>query len=104
MNDYLDEILIKLDFVTELHYKKMFGGVGIYSGEKIFAIISSKKVFHLKVNDETRPIYEAEGMLSLSSEKKAGKGMPYFTISDEVYNDKVKFRNSVLQSIEIAYS
>lgn len=104
MDDYLDEILAKLDFVDDLHYKKMFGGVGIYAGIKMFALISSQKVFHLKVNDETRIKYEAEEMAPLTSAKKAGKGMPYFTVPDSVYNDKREFKTRVLQSIEIAYS
>jgi DNA transformation protein len=57
------------DFVVEqlercapgIRAKRMFGAVGIYSGESFFAVISDDRVY-FKVDDQTRPGYEAEGM------------------------------------------
>ena len=41
--------------------KRMFGAVGIYSGECFFAVIDDDRLY-FKVDDETRHKYEAAGM------------------------------------------
>jgi len=45
----------------EIRWKRMFGAVGVYAGEHFFAVIDSDRVY-FKVDEETRPRYEAEGM------------------------------------------
>jgi DNA transformation protein len=45
----------------ELRAKRMFGAVGVYSGDVFFAVIDSDRLY-FKVDDETRPKYEAAGM------------------------------------------
>jgi DNA transformation protein and related proteins len=57
------------DFVVEqleqcardIRAKRMFGAVGIYSGEYFFAVIDDDRLY-FKVDDQTRPTFEAEGM------------------------------------------
>lgn len=57
------------DFVVEqleqaaadIRAKPMFGAVGIYSGEHFFAVIDSDRLY-FKVDDQTRPKFEAAGM------------------------------------------
>ena len=41
--------------------RKMFGGVGLYCDGLFFALIARDELY-LKVDDQTRPGYEAEGM------------------------------------------
>ena len=45
----------------DLRWKRMFGALGIYSGEHFFAVIADDRVY-FKVDDQTRPTYEAAGM------------------------------------------
>jgi DNA transformation protein len=45
----------------EIRAKRMFGAVGIYSGEHFFAVIDDDRVY-FKVDDQTRPKYEAQDM------------------------------------------
>ena len=49
----------------------MFGAVGIYAGEYFFAVIDSDRLY-FKVDDVTRPQYEAEGMPPARIETEAG--------------------------------
>jgi DNA transformation protein and related proteins len=57
------------DFVIEqleqcardIRAKRMFGAVGIYSGEYFFAVIDEDRLY-FKVDDQTRPKFEAENM------------------------------------------
>ena len=57
------------DFVLEqleqcargIQAKRMFGGIGIYCGDLFFALILDDRLY-FKVDDRTRPRFEAEGM------------------------------------------
>ncbi len=59
--DYLEFILEQLEDFGEVMHKKMFGGVGFYKEGIMFGGIMGGTL-HLKVNDETRPDFEAAGM------------------------------------------
>ena len=61
-DSFRDFVVEQLQQCTdEIRWKRMFGAVGVYAGEYFFAVIDSDRVY-LKVDDETRPRYEAEGM------------------------------------------
>jgi DNA transformation protein and related proteins len=45
----------------DIRAKRMFGAVGIYSGEYFFAVIDEDRLY-FKVDDQTRPKFEAENM------------------------------------------
>jgi len=47
--------------VRALRWQPMFGGVGIYAGDRFFALIANDTLF-FKVDDSTRPAFEAAGM------------------------------------------
>ena len=64
--DYLEFILEQLEDFGEIMHKKMFGGVGFYKEGIMFGGIMDGTL-HLKVNEETRLDYEAEGMPSFMS-------------------------------------
>ena len=57
------------DFVVEqleqctanVRARRMFGAVGIYAGDDFFAVIDDDRLY-FKVDDQTRPRFEAEGM------------------------------------------
>ena len=41
--------------VPRIRSKSMFGGVGVYSGERFFALIDNDDTLFFKVDDATRP-------------------------------------------------
>ena len=61
-DSFRDYVLEQLEqCARQIRAKRMFGAVGIYSGEHFFAVIDDDRVY-FKVDDQTRPGYEAEGM------------------------------------------
>jgi DNA transformation protein and related proteins len=59
---YFNFVIEQLSSVMPaINSRPMFGGVGIYSHGLFFALIASD-ILYFKVNDETRPVYEALGM------------------------------------------
>jgi DNA transformation protein len=51
----------QLGRVMAVRSRRMFGGLGIYSGDRFFAI-ADDDVLYFKVDDETRPRYEKRRM------------------------------------------
>ena len=61
-DSFRDYVLEQLEqCARQIRAKRMFGAVGIYSGEYFFAVIDDDRVY-FKVDDQTRPRFEAEGM------------------------------------------
>jgi DNA transformation protein len=58
---YRDFVLEQLAALGRLRAQRMFGGVGIYSGELFFALIAGDTLY-LKVDDDSRPDYLRRGM------------------------------------------
>jgi DNA transformation protein len=61
-DSFRDFVLEQLQQCTrDVRARRMFGAVGIYAGEYFFAVIDDDRLY-FKVDDQTRPKYEAEGM------------------------------------------
>jgi DNA transformation protein len=58
---FIEFVLGQLEGVRDVTYRRMFGGVGLYSGDTFFAVMDNDTLF-FKVDDGTRPRYEACGM------------------------------------------
>jgi DNA transformation protein and related proteins len=54
-------VLDQLADLGEVTPRSMFGGIGLYRGDVFFGLIA-RDVLYLKVDDRTRPEYEAAGM------------------------------------------
>ena len=72
--DFSDYVRDQLSGVGDLRMKRMFGGVGIYSGERFFALIADD-VLYFKVDDGNREGFTARGMAPFSYQRKDGKTM-----------------------------
>ena len=75
--EYTAYILDLLNQVQPVSQRKMFGGVGIFIAEGMFALITSDDVLHFKVDDENRADYEAADMPQFGR-------MPYYELPFEV--------------------
>ena len=83
------------DFARELFaglgpisVKRMFGGAGLYQGSAMFGLIVDDEIY-LKVDDDLRPAFEAEGSAPFSYETKAGKRgvMSYYQLPPAALDD-----------------
>lgn len=83
--DYLAERLEPLGAVT---WRRMFGGAGVYSDGLFFAIVADDQLY-LKVDDQTRAAFEAEGLEPFTYETAKGvKGvMSYHAAPDGALDD-----------------
>jgi DNA transformation protein and related proteins len=73
--------------LPDVRGRSMFGGVGIYSGDVFFALIGNDTLY-FKVDDETRPEFEAIGMGPFRPFGDGGDAMQYYEVSAEVLEDR----------------
>ena len=82
--DYVLEQLAELGAVSA---RRMFGGVGLYCGELFFGVINDN-LLYLRVDEATRPRYEAEGMTALRPVRAKPQVLAaYYQAPDHVLED-----------------
>ena len=65
----------------------MFGGQGLYAGERMFGLEAGGEIF-LKIDDGNRPAFEAAGSRPFSYEKDGRRvAMSYWLIPDGAFDD-----------------
>ncbi len=80
-------VVDQLDRVVErVRAKRMFGGVGIYSGDSFFALIADD-VLYFKVDDSNRPDYEVRGMEPFRPYGPEGEVMQYYQVPEDLLED-----------------
>ncbi len=89
------EILVeKLSSIEGFTSKKMFGGHGLFSENKMFGLIDSKGISFLKVDDELKSDLVSKGGIQHSR-------MPYYSIPDSILNDEDQLLDYARKSIVI---
>ena len=58
---YLNYVLEQLSGLGRVTPRRMFGGVGLYHGERFFGVVF-RDTLYLKVDDSNRGAYQARGM------------------------------------------
>ncbi len=89
-NGFVDYLVDQLEPLGDVTAKSMFGGYGIFFRGVMFGLVSDDEFF-LKVDDESRPEFEREGLSPFIYRSK-GKEMPmsYFSApADAVDNPEV---------------
>lgn len=92
--EYRDYILDLLNPIHPVSDRKMFGGVGIFIEEGMFALITSDDVFHFKVDDSNRADYETAGMPRFAR-------MPYYQVPEEILESEDNLRIWMEKAMEV---
>lgn len=102
-DSYRDFVLEQLGRVVPVRHRAMFGGVGIYAGDLFFALIDDDILF-FKVDDETRPAFEAAGMEPFTYGRPDGKTgtMGYYRLPADVLEDVVELEDWVQRALAVA--
>ena len=87
--------------VPRIRARPMFGGVGIYSGEIFFALIADDTVY-IKVDESTRPEFEARGMGPFRPFGDDGGTMKYYQLPEDLLEDPDALRPWVEKAVAIA--
>ena len=87
--------------IPGIRARSMFGGVGIYAGEVFFALIDEDTLY-LKVDDSTRPDFEAIGMGPFQPFGETGEVMQYYQLPGELLEDSEALRSWAEKAIATA--
>ena len=85
----------------DIRARAMFGGVGLYAGERIFALIDDDVVY-LKVDDFNRPDFEAAGMGPFQPFGPGGEVMQYYELPEGLLDEPDALRSWVEGAVEVA--
>ena len=85
--DYLDYVLEQLAGLSRVRARRMFGGVGLYSDDVFFAIITDDTVY-LRTDAASRADFVARGMGAFRPYADRPEiSMTYFEVPAEVLED-----------------
>jgi DNA transformation protein len=99
--DLEEHVLERLSRVTRVRARKMFGGVGLYSGELFFALIAHD-VLYLKVDDRNRADFEVRGMSPFQPFPDKPSTMSYYELPADVLGDPRRLKSWVEKSLDAA--
>jgi DNA transformation protein len=98
---YLTYVLDQLrPIVPGIRVKRMFGAVGLYATDLFFAIVDDD-VLYLKVDDTTRPEYEARGMPPFRP-FELHASMNYSQLPEEILEDRETLQLWTNRSLDVA--
>ncbi len=81
--------------------RSMFGGVGIYSTDLFFALMSNDTLY-FKVDDETRGDFEAIGMGPFRPFGDSGETMQYYEVSATIIEDHEALSQWAARAVQVA--
>ena len=99
--EFRDFVLDQLARVPQLRAKRMFGGIGLYSGELFFAILAADELF-FKVDDGNRAAYEAADSEPFRPVLDRPVSMSYWRVPIEVLEDPVELGPWAKEAIRAA--
>ena len=98
MSDQVDRLLELVDGATA---RKMFGGVGIYAEDVMFALESRAGDLYLKVDDESRAEFEQLGAGPFSPSGRQTM-RSFYEVPDEVASDDAELAGWARRAVEAA--
>jgi DNA transformation protein and related proteins len=96
--EFRDFVLDQLARIPQLRSKRMFGGVGLYSGDSFFGIVAADELF-FKVDDSNRSAYEAAGSEPFRPVLNRPVSMSYWRVPIEVLEDAGELATWALAAI-----
>jgi DNA transformation protein len=87
--------------IPGIRSRPMFGGVGIYSGQDFFALIADDTLY-FKVDDSTRPDFEARGMGPFRPFGDEGGTMKYYQVPEDLLEEPEALRPWAEKAVAIA--
>lgn len=89
--EHVAHVLERLTPLGMLEVRRLFSGLSLYCDGAIFALVFREQIY-IKVDDETRAAFEAEGMEPFQP-REGRKPMPYYTLPDQALDDDEALRD-----------
>ena len=87
-SEFITYLLEQLAPLGEVRARRMFGGFGIYLGERMFALVAGD-TFFIKADEVNRAEFEARGLEPFRPEMRGKKSvMPYWQPPAEAMDDR----------------
>ena len=103
-DSFRDYVLEQLAGLGAVSARRMFGGVGLYCNELFFGVINDN-LLYLRIDDATRPLYEAEGMTALRPVRAKPEVLAdYYQAPDHVLEDADTLVEWARRSVAVAAS
>ena len=98
---FLTFVLEQLEDVPRVSSRRMFGGVGIYSAERFFAIIDNDTLF-FKADEATAARYKRRRMPAFRPLPDKPPSTGYFQVPPAVLEDRDALRAWAREAIDVA--
>jgi DNA transformation protein and related proteins len=98
--NYLSYVLDQLSGLGGLQSRRMFGGMGLYCGERFFALIDDD-VLYFKVDDSNRADYTSRGCEAFQPFEGV-VSMNYFRVPEEVLEDIDEAKRWARKAVAVA--
>ena len=98
--NYLSYVLDQLSALGAVHSRRMFGGIGLYSGELFFGLIDDDDVY-FKVDDSNREDYTSRGCEAFKPFEGV-VSMNYYRVPEEVLEDADDVRAWARKALSVA--
>ena len=99
-DNYRTYIVEQLAGVPALSTRRMFGGIGLYSGDRFFALIDDDVLF-FKVDDANREDYVSRGMKAFVP-FPGQPSLGYFQVPADVIEEAEELTRWARRSVEVA--
>lgn len=94
-------VLDQLAGVPGLRARAMFGGIGLYAGDVFFGILAADTLY-FKVDDRTRPDYEAVGSTPFKPYADRPMTMAYYRVPVDVLEDAAQLKRWATRAVAVA--
>ena len=99
--EHEEHVMARLGRVAKIRSRRMFGGVGLYVGDLVFALIASD-VLYMKVDDHSRSDYEARGMSPFQPFADKPSMRSYYELPADVLDDPRRLKPWVEKALDAA--
>ena len=99
--NFLEFVLDQLSGVGDVRARRMFGGIGLYSGELFFSVIDDDIVY-FKVDDSNRAEFVARNCEPFRPYGDDTVSMNYFRVPSEVLEDVDEIKAWARKAVQVA--
>lgn len=102
-SQFIEEVLDIVSRVTDARARRMFGGHGIFSDDRMFALVAGNELF-LKADADSEHWFVAAGMEKFEYTKPSGEvfRMSYFRAPESIFEDEDDTRLWVRRALDAA--